>query len=319
MTHLKIEERYAIYEMNKAGYSSRAIGKKINRGKSTVCYELKRLKCKYRPDLATQDYTNKIRGKKRKELDKNPKLRKLVKELLQEKHSPDVISGRLRYENRMTVSTETIYHYIYESELAKKEKWYEYLATRRKQRLAHGIRKRKKKSCIPNRISISERPDIAKAKLEIGHFEGDLTFNKGNQSVNISALVDIKSQKVFLEKNASKRSEEVIGNMNKRFKKLAKIVKTVTYDNGKEFTLHEKLFPRSKRKIYFCNPYSPWQKPLVEKLNSMIHRMYPKSCDITKLTNSQLRKIENKLNNLPRRILEHKTPNEVWNESLLLA
>ena len=69
MTHLKIEERYAIYEMNKAGYSSRAIGKKINRGKSTVCYELKRLKCKYRPDLATQDYTNKIRGKKRKELD----------------------------------------------------------------------------------------------------------------------------------------------------------------------------------------------------------------------------------------------------------
>uniref|UniRef100_UPI00313D6B05 hypothetical protein n=1 Tax=Rickettsia endosymbiont of Urophora cardui TaxID=3066265 RepID=UPI00313D6B05 len=50
-------------------------------------------------------------------------------------------------------------------------------------------------------------------------------------------------------------------------------------DNGKEFTNHEQLLPKSERKVYFCNPYSPWQKPLIEKINSMVHRVYSKSLD----------------------------------------
>uniref|UniRef100_UPI00313BCC8F hypothetical protein n=1 Tax=Rickettsia endosymbiont of Urophora cardui TaxID=3066265 RepID=UPI00313BCC8F len=82
---------------------------------------------------------------------------------------------------------------------------------------------------------------------------------------------------MFLTLNRSKRTQDVIGNMNKKLKQLSHIIKSITLDNGKEFTNHEQLLPKSERKVYFCNPYSPWQKPLIEKINSMVHRVYSKS------------------------------------------
>jgi IS30 family transposase len=64
-------------------------------------------------------------------------------------------------------------------------------------------------------------------------------------------------------------------------------------------------------------PIAPWQRRLVKKINSMIHRIFPK--DITKLTQKKLQKIKNLLNNMPKRILRYKTPNQIWNEKLELA
>lgn len=319
MVHLNTEERFKIYEMHKIGYGSRKIGSELSRGKSTINYELKRM-LKYRPDLAEIDSKKKRLSKKRKKLDQDTELRDKIISDLKVGKSPDSISGRMKYEGvKQRVSTETIYQYIYNSEFAKKEKTYLQLARQRKGRLHHGDRKRQKRHSIPDRVSIAERPDRDKLREEVGNLEGDLTFNKGNQSMNISALADIKSQKVFLVKNNSKKSELVISNINKVLKKIEKYLKSMTFDNGKEFTFHKDLLPNSKRKVYFCNAYSPWQKPLVEKINSMIHRLYPKTKDITKLSNRELRKIENTLNNLPRRALGYKTPNEVWNENLIMA
>ena len=110
---------------------------------------------------------------------------------------------------------------------------------------------------------------------------GGRESTKGNQSRNIGGLVDMRSQKLFLTLNKSKKTSEVIGNMNKKLSKVEHLIKTVTFDNGKEFTNHGDLLPKSSRKVYFCNAYSPWQKPLIEKINSMIHRVYSKSADIT--------------------------------------
>ena len=65
---------------------------------------------------------------------------------------------------------------------------------------------------------------------------------------------------------------------------------------------------------YFCDPYAPEPKPLVEKMNSMIHRIFPKNIDIKTLTKYKLKQIEKTLNNMPRKSLNYKTPNEIWNE-----
>ena len=172
---------------------------------------------------------------------------------------------------------------------------------------------------IPNRVSIADRAKIDRYEADIGNLEGDLTFNKGNKRRNIGGLVDMRSQKLFLTLNNSKKTAEVIGNMNKKLSKVKHLITTVTFDNGKEFTNYGDLLPKSNRKVYFCNAYSPWQKPLIEKINSMIHRVYLKSADITKLTKKKLQKIEDFLNNLPRKILGYKTPNEVWAENVKLA
>ena len=219
----------------------------------------------------------------------------------------------------LPVSSETIYQFIYNSKLAKEQNLYLCLARKRQNRLKRGNQARIKRHSIPDRISIMERDAIAKSKVQLGHLEGDLTFNKGEQSRNIGGCVDILSQKVFLVLNNSKRSNEVISNMRRKLKPIKHLVKTITLDNGKEFTNHKELLPKSKAKIYFCNPYSPWQKPLIEKTNSLIHRIYPKDSDIRALTKVQLQIIEDRLNNLPRKSLGYLTPNEVWYEKLKVA
>jgi IS30 family transposase len=83
--------------------------------------------------------------------------------------------------------------------------------------------------------------------------------------------------------------------MNKKLQPIERLIKTIVFDNGKEFSNHKDLLPKSTAKVYFCDADSPWQKPLIEKVNSMIHRIYPKTADIKLLTKSQLQAIENKL------------------------
>ena len=321
MAHLNIDERFIIYEMNKNGYSSRKIALALGRDKSTVCYELKKNRDEngYRPDKANALALSLRCKKRRRKIEIDNDLRNCIIQGLEDAISPDVIANRRKLENLPTVSTETIYQFIYNSELAKAQKLYLNLARKRQSRLKRGNQSRVKRNSIPNRISIHERDAVAKDKSEIGHLEGDLTFNRGEQSRNIGGFIDICSQKIFLVLNNSKKSDEVIGNMKKKLQPIKHLVKTIAFDNGKEFTNHKELLPKSVAKIYFCDAYSPWQKPLIEKANSMIHRIYPKNADIKQLTKSQLLTIENKLNNLPRKILGYLTPNEVWNKKLEAA
>lgn len=322
MAHLNIDERFTIYEMQRFGYSARKIAKALSRDKSTVCYELKKRvhdEYGYRPDKADASALSLRLGKRKRTIEVNTDLRDAIVQGLQNSLSPDVIANRRKLENLPTVSTETIYQFIYCSESARSQKLYIHLARKRPSRLKRGNRPRAKRHSIPDRISIHERDAVAKAKTEIGHLEGDLTFNKGDQSRNIGGFIDLSSQKLFLVLNGSKKSDEVIGNMKKKLQPIKHLVKTIAFDNGKEFTDHKQLLPKSTAKIYFCDAYSPWQKPLIEKANSMIHRIYPKGADIKQLTKSQLQIIENKLNNLPRKSLGYLTPNEVWNEKLKVA
>ncbi len=321
MAHLNIDERFTIYEMNKSGYSSRMIARAINRDKSTVCYELRKTKGKegYRPDKANKLALSLRRDKRKRKIEVDHALRRYIIQGLQEAISPDVLAKERRREGLSTISTETIYQFIYNSKIAQAQNLHLLLARQRKNRLKRGHQKRLKRHSIPDRVSIHERDIIAKSKTEIGHLEGDLTFNKGDQSMNIGGFVDIATQKVFLVLNRSKKSDEVIANMRIKLNPIKHLVKTVAFDNGKEFTKHKQLLPKSKAQIYFCDPYSPWQKPLIEKTNSMIHRIYPKNADIKNMTKAQLQKVEDKLNNLPRKSLGYLTPNQVWNKKLEVA
>ena len=232
-----------------------------------------------------------------------------------ENYSPDPISGRLRLDDKLpNVSTETIYKFIYTSPIAAELGLHNLLSTKRLKRQERG--KRRQRVVIPARTSIHEREEVAKKKIEIGHFEGDLTFHKGNQSANIGCLVDKMSQKVFLTKNSSKKTSTITVGFLRKMKAMPEQArKTLTLDNGKEFVKHV-TYRLVGFKTYFCDAYRPRQKPLVEKMNSMIHRIVPKNIDINTITQETLDDVADTLNNLPRKILGYKTPNEVWNENL---
>ncbi len=316
--HLSINERYKIKEMQDKGLNITEIAEALNRAKSSISMEIRRNKHNgdYLPCKAHGYYEGRLRKEDGLKIEKEPVLREyIVQKMRGEYYSPDAISGRLKLNNSLpNISTESIYKFIYTSPMASKLSLHQYLPTKRLKRQERG--KRRQRVVIPARTSIHEREEVADQKLEIGHFEGDLTFHKGNQSANIGCMVDKKSQKVFLVKNSSKKTSTVTGGFLLKMKKIPeKARKTLTLDNGKEFVRHV-TYRLLGFKTYFCDAYKPRQKALVEKMNSMIHRILPKNIDITTITQEVLDDVADILNNLPRKVFGYKTPNEVWNESL---
>ncbi len=319
--HLTFKDRQIIHHMRFVEkVSLQKIADFIGKSKSAISYELnsRKEKNKYIPTIAHSKYKKILCKKDGFSIDKNPKaLSYLRNKLINHKWGLDVISHKMKEDIGFSISTESLYSYIYNSDTSRKLELYKYLPRKRQNRLKQGSRK--KRVIIPNRVSISKRDKIAEEKIDIGHFEVDLTFHKNNRSANISAMIDKASQKVILCFNRNKTSNTVCCGLLTRISKIPKFFrKTMTFDNGGEFANHINYHLKGF-KTYFCNAYSPWQKGLVEKINSMIHRIFPKDRDITKLTKKKLQKIENLLNNMPRKILGYKTPNQVWNEKLKLA
>jgi len=316
--HFTEYERYIIEHMRfKEKSGLQEIGKFLGRSKSAVSMEISRnkIKGKYIPMIAEKEYQARLHKGGFYKIESDERIfNYIVSRLEKDKWSPDVISAKMEEDIGLSVSAETIYNYIYNSEKSKALGLYKLLPSRKSVRLKQGSRK--KKQTIPDRISIHKREAVAEDKTELGHVETDLTFNKGNQSMNIAVMVDKKSNKAYLALNKSKKADIVAQGLIKRIKEIPKhLRKTFTIDNGKEFTNHAK-YKALGFKTYFCDAYSPWQKGLVEKINSMIHRLYPKANDIKTLTKRKLRKIEDLLNNMPRKILGYKTPNQVWNENM---
>ena len=316
--HLSINERYKIKELQDKGMNITEIAKSLSRAKSSISVEIKRNKYRsdYLPCKAHSKYIERLQQKDGLKIEKTPALTEYITRKMRDSYyAPDVISGMLKTEvNLPNVSTETIYNFIYTSPMARALTLHSYLPTKRLKRQERG--KRRQRIIIPARTSIHEREAIANQKIEIGHFDGDLTFHKGNQSANIGCMVDKMSQKVFLVKNISKRTSTVTaGFLSKMMQIPEKARKTFTIDNGKEFVRHVS-YRLLGFKTYFCDAYRPRQKALVEKMNSMIHRILPKNIDINTITQEVLDNVENILNNMPRKIFGYKTPNQVWDQNL---
>tara|TARA_B110000211_G_scaffold141595_1_gene161717 strand:- start:32 stop:1003 length:972 start_codon:yes stop_codon:yes gene_type:complete len=314
--HLSKKERYEIKEMIDKSMGITKIAEILDRSKGAISMEVKRNKedGKYMPCVAHKKYEERLHKEDELKIEKSPFLQAYIaKGMTIYAWAPDVIAGRLKLDkSEKTVSTESIYRYVYTSPIAIKAGLYRYLPQKKLKRQERG--KRVKRVIIPNRTSIHERPAIANHKKEIGHVEVDLTFHKGNQSKNIGVMVDKATQKVFLILNRSKTSLTVTTGFMKKINLIPEnLRKTLTMDNGKEFVGHM-AYKLMSFNTYFCDAYRPRQKALVEKMNSMIHRILPKNIDINTITQEVLDDVENILNNMPRRIFGYKTPNEIWEE-----
>jgi IS30 family transposase len=316
--HFSIEDRYIISHMRFTEKKKlQDIADRLGKSKSAISMEISRNKAgdQYIPEISNKKYEARLHQKDSCKIELNPAIYDYILRRLQnDKWSPDVISAMIKRDIGLSVSAETIYNYIYNSPKSKSLKLYQLLPRGRSLRLKHGSRRRK--ISIPGRVSIHERDLVAQDKMQLGHLEGDLTFHKGNQSKNIGVMVDKKSQKAFLVFNSSKRMNTVACNLSRKINSIpVHLRKTLTFDNGKEFVSHM-TYRLQGFKTYFCDAHSPWQKGLVEKINSMIHRIFPKKIDINLLTDKLLQKIEDILNNMPRKILGYKTLNQVWNEGI---
>lgn len=308
---ISIEEREKIYYFLRTDTSLTKIANHLGRHKSTISREISRNrshKLGYLPDRAN----NLSMGRKNRNLSKienNPNLKQyIIAKLSLDKWSPEMIAGRMKHEKLpVKISHESIYQYIY-SYLGQKLKLYQHLMLARpKRQLKYSRRKR----LVPDMYKISNRAEYINNRTEFGHFEGDLTFFKGSKNGNISVLVERLSRRVFLIKNNNKSSKNVMLSIAAKTKDLS-VVKSITFDNGGEFTQFGLLSLQGVH-TYFCDPGAPYQKGQVERTNVSLHKFIPKKTDFNTITEQQVEFANDKLNNLPRKCLNFLTPYEAWN------
>ena len=149
-----------------------------------------------------------------------------------------------------------------------------------------------------------------KKRIVPGHWEGDLIIGKGHQSA-IGTLVERTTRFTLLVPLKEKNAYAVRQAMAKAFKRIPKeMKKSLTYDRGTEMSQH-KLFTReTKIRVFFANPYSPWQRGTNENTNGLIRQYFPKGSDLSQVSVRQMKAVEQKLNSRPRKVLGFYTPSE---------
>ena len=302
------EQRYQIYALMKEGHNQTQIAANLACHKSTISRELRRnrgLKG-YRPyqadelayDRQCAAYRSRIAWETWQE----------VERLLRQQWSPEQIAGRLKLEQQPTVSHECIYLYVY-AEKRRGGTLHRHLRSQKKQRKRYSGYIRRGQ--IPNRTSIDQRPQIVASKSRFGDWEADTIVGARHKGGILSA-VERKSKLTRLRKLATKGAAEMKDNTIELLSPLAAKVHTITVDNGKEFCEHELIAARLQARIYFAHPYASWERGLNENTNGLVRQYFPKKYDFARFTNADLQRVEDLLNNRPRKTLGYRTPNEVF-------
>jgi IS30 family transposase len=323
-THLTKQERYVISHLNVAKFSFREIARRINRHHTTVSRELKRIKSQYPySSVYWHDWTHPVALKRRHQArhyrrQRNTRLVRYVECKLRCQWSPEEIACRIRIDypsdERMRISHETIYRWIY-LDASVEGKLYLNLRRRRKRRRRqkrYGIGRR----FLAGRKNIAERPGIVDDRQRFGDWEGDTVEGK-KSSGYIATLVERKSRYLLASKLENKKSATLTARGVKAFRIVPrKMRQTLTVDNGSEFARFKEFEKKTGLKIYFADPYSAWQRGANENTNGLLRQYFPKGSDFRKITEEDITKAVKRLNSRPRKCLDYQTPHEVfWKEA----
>jgi len=215
----------------------------------------------------------------------------------------------MKRDKGFTICHETIYRYIYYNK-SKKGRLYKYL--RHKNKKHHNrSNKYQRRGIIIDRVSIDKRPKIVERKNRIGDFEIDTVIGLNHIGALVT-VVDRKSKYTIIQKVKSKRAKEVTQALITMLHPLKHITKTITSDNGKEFAYHKEVSDTLDTDFYFAHPYSSWERGLNEHTNGLIRQYLPKKTDFTQISKEEIITIQDKLNHRPRKVLNYRTPFEVF-------
>lgn len=309
---LTSQERDLLAMMLAKGCTKADIARRLGRHRSTISREI----CRNGPRIRKKDYlSNKAQNRsnlRRKSSRRVGRLRDervldYVKAKIKQKWSPEIISGRIRKEKPgLSVSHETIYRWIYEDGM----EYIGCLERRHRKRRKKGEGKKRHKCNIPQRIGIGDRPEIVNRRGEAGHWETDTAFFEHCDSV-LHVMVERKSRVAKLTKLKDITAEETRNAMIRRHKHTPKhLRKSFTYDNGRENVCHVMVNNELGTKSYFCNPGHSWEKGTVENTIHLIRRFFPKKTNFEEVTEHEVKKVENWLNDRPRKCLNFMTPRE---------
>jgi IS30 family transposase len=308
--HLSLAERYYIEIELKMKIPINQIAKAMGRSQSTLSREINRNTGKkgYRHKQANNLARNR-HITKYKAIKLTDGLKYLINVCLQYEWSPEQIVGRFVDEGLISLHYETVYQYILADKanggLLYKHLRHQGKTYRKRYGSAHN------RSGIPNRVDIDHRPAEANNRERIGDWEADTIIGKNHKGA-IVTLDDRKSKLRLAAPLPGKKAKYVKEAMIALFSPIKKFVKTVTFDNGKEFTLHEKIALELGCKTYFAKPYHSWERGQNENANGLLRQYFPKSMELVDVSMKQVVVAVDKLNNRPRKCLKFKTPYEVF-------
>lgn len=317
MSHLTKEQRYTICTMLQSGYNQSEIARVIQKDKSIVSRELRRnadaRSGQYKDDLAQRKYL-KRQQYKAKPRTFTPEVEQYVKNKLRLKYSPEQIAGVSKLNGDVCVSHERIYQFIWKD---KRQKGRLYLDLRNRGRR---YKKRSvvydKRGTIPNRIDISQRPPEVELRERFGDLEIDLIIGKNHKNA-ILTINDRATGLAKLRKLNGKDAEQLARATINCLSDWKPLLYTITSDNGKEFSSHQRIAKELKIDFFFAKPYASWQRGANENYNRLVRQYIPKKVDFDYISEDYVKYVEQQLNDRPRKRFGYLSPNQkssdIWN------
>jgi len=308
-----------------AGDSCRLIGGRIRRAGSTVSREIARNggRRRYRACQAEQAAWSRARRPKAAKLVACPRLRQVVEAKLASRWSPQQIAGWLTRaypdDRELRVSHETIYMSLFvQPRGVLRKELTRYLRSRRMVRRPRAARAANGQGQLRNAVNISARPAEAADRAVPGHWEGDLLLGRANSA--IATLVERTSRVTVLVRLPHGRSSEpVLTALAECFVRLPEqLVRSLTWDQGKEMALHAQFTIDTGLQIYICDPRSPWQRGTNENTNGLLRQYFPKGTNLVAVSQDELDAVAAELNGRPRQTLGWWSPSEKFAEAVAM-
>ncbi len=308
--HFSEDERAQVEALRREGLSIRSIAANLCRYPSSIQREIQRNQGErgYRKKQAHE--FAKLRLKKPRFSKISPRVIEFIQEKLDDDFSPEQISGIMKKSIGICLSHTRIYQYI-EEDRKREGKLYQKLRIANGKKRRKKVRGSKKKVQIQGRIGIENRPPEIEKRLRIGDFEADLVVGLKHRGFLVT-LLDRKSRHLSLGWVKNKTAQSVSDEIIRLLQPHALKIKTITYDNGKEFSLHFLVNEALQCDSYFAQPYHSWERGANENCNGLIRQYLPKKMDFSNLTRERLKEIENKINRRPRKCLDYQTPEDVF-------
>jgi IS30 family transposase len=320
---LQAEERATIMVMQQQSQSIRQIAHALHRSPSSISRELRRNSGAdsraYDPVHASRRARLAARTARTvRKLDLASPLFGVVTHFLHQRWSPQQIGGTLRrmYPNdpSQRVSHETIYTALYA--MPRGELRRELIACLRQSNDTRRPRSRgtDRRGGIPEMQSLHIRPPEVADRLIPGHWEADLIKGAFNRSA-VGTLVERTTRLVILARMPDASAASALAGFTAALNKVAEpLRKTMTYDQGREMSRHRELTAHTGVAVYFCDPHSPWQRGSNENTNGLLRQYMPKGTDLSQLTQGDLDAIAYQMNTRPRKVLDYRSPLEVYGE-----
>lgn len=335
-------DRIKIEALLKAGLSKAKIAAQLGVHRSTIYNELKRgqymhrnsdytEELRYSPDIAQEkaEENLKVRGTQLKIGNDIAYANYIEGKIVNEDYSPAAVLGELKAQGKegdfkTTICVATLYSYIDKGIFLKLTN--KNLPVKKNEKRKYN--KVKKQQARANAgDSIEKRPEEIEKREEFGHWEMDSVIGQRGKSKNtLLVLTERKTRDEIIFKLSDHTDEAVVAALDRLERKwgdmFRQVFKTITVDNGSEFAdvegLERSVLVEGEKRthLYYCHPYSSWERGTNEVTNKMVRRKVPKGTNFDDKTDEEIEEIEGWINNYPRRIHDYHTAAERFDEEI---